>query len=206
MGWIVKERKQSEHERELGKRLNEQGWLVSFAGVWDLPNVSPKEREWWRVRAQKLLGNRIVGVCTNSSEADLSLLAELSKLQRISGSPRNTASLAPIAGLTDLVTVSVARSQVSDLTPLEGLQHLTYLNLNAINITDITPLGKLKRLERLLLAWTQVKDLTATGRAHESQRTRHRRDTSLRSDASDWPKATRAAFDHEDTDHGATTC
>ena len=50
MGWIAKERRQSQRELEIGKQLEEQGWTVEFSDAPDRIEPFPfdKGNVWYR--------------------------------------------------------------------------------------------------------------------------------------------------------------
>ena len=91
---------------------------------------------------------------------DLTPLAGLTKLEKLSLPQNQITDLTPLAGMTELKTLYLVQNQITDLTPLAGLTKLEMLYLHTNPITDLTPLAGLTKLEGLGLQWNQVTDLT----------------------------------------------
>ncbi|MEZ4221223.1 MAG: leucine-rich repeat domain-containing protein [Polyangiaceae bacterium] len=93
--------------------------------------------------------------------SDLSMLADLTKLETLRASINKVEDLKPLAKLTKLDRLDLGRTQVRDVAPLAGLTQLTELALDDTPVSDVSPLGKLENLERLSLQRTRVKDVSA---------------------------------------------
>ena len=78
MGWIAKERRQSQRELEIAKQLEEQGWIVEFSGPPELgePTQFHEVQVWWRIPARQVLGKRIVGLPRQGRRPGLDRLPE----------------------------------------------------------------------------------------------------------------------------------
>ncbi len=91
---------------------------------------------------------------------DLSLLADLKKLETLRASINKVSDLKPLAELTKLDRLDLGRTQVRDVSPLANLTNLTELALDDTPVSDVTALAKLEKLERLSLQRTRVKDVS----------------------------------------------
>ena len=83
LGWIAKERSQAWSERQIGKKLQEQGCSLKFLGRFDSLELSDKRKPqgWWRDLARKVLGERIVSIYMSRPNVEsLSLLTGFSSL------------------------------------------------------------------------------------------------------------------------------
>jgi len=94
------------------------------------------------------------------SLSDLTPLAKLSALQRLSLDGTQVSNIQPLIGLTALRSLDLDNTQVDDLTPLSELEALQELYLHRTRVSDLTPLTKLSALQYLGLDGTQVSDLT----------------------------------------------
>jgi len=68
--------------------------------------------------------------------------------------------LSPLSGLTNLVSLTLRNNRIFDLTPLSGLKNLGYLDLEGNQITDVSPLAGLTGLERLFLIDNPITDFS----------------------------------------------
>jgi hypothetical protein len=163
MGWIVKERMQSDREQEIVETLKSQGWHVTTGGrfcsqseLWWL-----EEEVWWRRLTRKVLGVRIIEINrTDGSICDLSLLREVSMLRDLQFFPcEHVRDISPVAHLTTLKRLQLFSTGVCDLSPLAGLPVLEDLSLDGTQVADLSPLAGLVGLKRLNLGHTQIRDV-----------------------------------------------
>jgi hypothetical protein len=90
---------------------------------------------------------------------DLTPLAGLTRLTELSLSDTGVTNVMPLAGLTGLTALRLRNTPVVDLAPLTGLTGLTMLSLDRTGVTDLTPLAGLTRLTMLSLGGTGITDL-----------------------------------------------
>ncbi len=116
-GWVARKRRQSEFERQVGKKLEGQGVSVSYHGPYDSLelDLQQKPQGWWRDLAREVLGERI------------------GKLfyRRLPVS-----DLTPLAGLEKLEELHLQSPFITDLTPLAELEKLEKLRLPGDSISD----------------------------------------------------------------------
>ena len=91
---------------------------------------------------------------------DLSPLADLVALRRLSLLHLSVSDLSPLSDLTALRTLHLFETTVTDLSSLADLTALESLSLFVSNITDLSPLANLTALEVLNLGGTEVRDLS----------------------------------------------
>ena len=70
------------------------------------------------------------------------------------------AELTPLANLTKLKSLDISFTQVADLTPLANLTTLEVLSMEDANVTDLSPLKNLSNLEQLDIPFNDVSDLS----------------------------------------------
>ena len=73
----------------------------------------------------------------------------------------NISDLSPLAELKKLERISLAGNNISDLSPLAELKNLKFLYLYDNNISDLSSLAELKKLEILLLRGNNISDISA---------------------------------------------
>jgi Leucine-rich repeat (LRR) protein len=159
MGWVAKERRQSQREHEIADELIASGAKVSFAGSFDDPSLLTQS--WWRRFARVILGTRVVTLHINDSRiSNLAPIAELKNLcvLGVDHSPVN--DLTAIAKLKHLWVLSFNNNEVNDLTPFRELRNVELLALVNTQVKDVSPLANLKNLKQLNLGGTRVSDLT----------------------------------------------
>jgi hypothetical protein len=163
MGWIVKERRQSEREAEMAKELVQAGCSAEFAGPFDTIEVhyEHKPQAWWRRWAGGVLGQRIIRLrIADAAFHDFPSPGDLSNLQRVDVEKADADRLGLLSEFSTLRGLDVSASQVEDLAPLTKLQDLTVLWIFRTPIHDLKPLAQLKKLEVLGIDETAVDDLT----------------------------------------------
>ena len=69
--------------------------------------------------------------------------------------------LSSLANLTGLTRLSLKHNEVSDLSPLEGLSNLTWVELNDNAISDVSPLAELNNLTWLDLGENAIMDVSS---------------------------------------------
>ena len=105
--------------------------------------------------------DKVEGKYVNSNDiSDLTPLAGLTNLTRLTLTNTGVSNLTPLAGLTNLTRLSLGRNSIADLTPLVGLTSLTWLSLGENSVSDITPLAGLTSLTDLSLSNNSISDLT----------------------------------------------
>ena len=93
--------------------------------------------------------------------SDLSPLAGLTSLRRLSLWGNPVSNLSPLRGLTNLTRLVFSRTQVSDLSPIAGLINLRTLDFNVGNVSDLSPIAGLINIEYLGFPNNNVSDLSA---------------------------------------------
>ena len=91
--------------------------------------------------------------------SDLSALAALTQLTRLSLDYTAVSDVAPLADLTQLTNLNLYDTAVSDVAPLANLTQLRWLNLYKTAVSDVTPLANLTQLRWLGLYKTAVSDV-----------------------------------------------
>ena len=106
---------------------------------------------------KKLESLQMAGVVVD----DLSPVANLDRLMSLTlYNGDQPLDLSPLSGLTNLVSLTLRNNRISDLTPLSGLKNLGYLDLEGNQITDVSPLAGLTGLERLFLIDNPITDFS----------------------------------------------
>ena len=105
--------------------------------------------------------DKVEGKYVNSNDiSDLTPLAGLTNLTRLTLTNTGVSNLTPLAGLTNLTRLSLGRNSIADLTPLVGLTNLTWLSLSENSVSDLIPLAGLTNLTWLHLPNNSISDLT----------------------------------------------
>ncbi|MYE89478.1 T9SS type A sorting domain-containing protein, partial [Candidatus Poribacteria bacterium] len=95
------------------------------------------------------------------SVSDLSPVAGLINLNRLSFSENNISDLSPIAGLINLEHLGFSQiKNVSDISPLAGLVNLKNIRSWGHSISDISPLANLTKLESVDFCGGNISNLT----------------------------------------------
>ncbi len=90
---------------------------------------------------------------------DISLLANLHKLERISLSENKIADINPLSQLANLRVIYLHTNLIKDITPLKLLTNLEELYIGGNSIKNIQPLASLSRLEKLYVGDNQITDM-----------------------------------------------
>ena len=91
---------------------------------------------------------------------DLSFLSNLTMLEElILVWNTHFYDLTPLAPLTNLVRLTITNSAVADITVLELLTNLEVVNLLMNEIEDVTPLGSLSNLQQVNLSGNRITDI-----------------------------------------------
>ena len=164
LGWVVRERRQSEFERRVGEELLDQGCQVHFLGLYDsLELDNAKEPQgWWRDLARQILGERVSAVSVHKPYEieDLALLSDLKNLRNLGLHCKSVNDLTPISGLKNLGTLGLSGASVDTLDPISQFKELKYLVLRGTSVSDVSPLAGMKRLETLVLDGSSVHDVS----------------------------------------------
>ena len=92
---------------------------------------------------------------------DITPLAGLTQLTKLSLSENRIKDIKPLAGLTQLKELSLNNNElIHDITPLSGMKHLIHLSLWNNKIRDITPLAELTQLISLAVFMNEISDIT----------------------------------------------
>ncbi len=94
------------------------------------------------------------------SITDVSPLAALTNLKKLSLYFNQLADVSPLAALTNLKKLSLWNNRIADVNPLATLTNLESLNLGANQLADVNPLAALTNLERLYLEDNQITDVS----------------------------------------------
>jgi Leucine-rich repeat (LRR) protein len=167
LSWIAQQRMQSRREEQIAKRLEEYGAVeVTLGGPYDSLDLigakSPPSQ--WRRLTRTWLGDRVFSVVRQprgvQDPAAQSLAAGIPpQLNQNLNQPRELSDLSIIAGLPSLERLSLPDANIKDLAPIARLYQLQSLKLSENPITDATPLAGLKQLKVLFLDGTRIKDL-----------------------------------------------
>ena len=96
----------------------------------------------------------------NPSISDISALAGLNNLRRLSLSSTSISDISVLAGLTNLTRLGLYSTSISDISALAGLANLEELYLDNTSISDISVLAGLNNLRRLSLSSTSISDIS----------------------------------------------
>ena len=91
--------------------------------------------------------------------SDISPLANLKNLTILRLGQNEISDVSPLANLKNLGILELRYNEISDISPLTGLTNLKNLNLGANEISDISPLANLKNLTYLDLRSNQIQDV-----------------------------------------------
>src|SRR5262245_51407650 len=101
MGWIAKERRQSQYEQQVAVKLHKQGFArVILGGPYDSFDLLRRHEPqgWWRDFARQMLGERIFEVWTPTSDVtDLTLLVGLKNLSGLALQSKQWSDITPVA-------------------------------------------------------------------------------------------------------------
>lgn len=162
LAWIVKERQQSDFERQIANDLVVQGYRPLVLGLYDSLELhnNNQPQGWWRDLTRIVLGERIRKIRVDGNTMDLTPLAQLTKLSVLEASSTSVRDLTPLAGLSSLRELTIDSSwSLRDLSPLAGLTELERLHLSSPSLRDLSPLAGLTKLEYLLVNSPLVNDL-----------------------------------------------
>lgn len=189
MGWIAKERTESQREQALARELREQGWSVELGGPFHSLAIPRRNYGSFREFANDILGERVIALRWYRGLHRIRPLsiAEFTKKPRIYPPfpPRvpndltglktlknlkilyievatPMTDLAPLAGRTSLQEITVIGPNVTDLTPLARLHTLVLLNVSGTKVADLTPLAGLKNLQSLRVFKAKVAESQIT--------------------------------------------
>ena len=113
---------------------------------------------------EKATGLKILTIRGNHSQKkirDITPLAGLTQLTKLSLSENRIKDIKPLAGLTQLKDLKLNNNElIHDITPLIGLKHLIHLSLYNNQISDITPLAELTQLKSLRIFMNEISDIT----------------------------------------------
>ncbi len=98
-----------------------------------------------KIREAKESGTTLLDL-NGTQITDLSPLAGLTNLEKLSLYGNRIIDLRPLGRLKKLAHLRLFRNEISDITPLEGLTNLIVLSLNNNKISDVTPLTELTSL------------------------------------------------------------
>jgi hypothetical protein len=137
MGWIVTERRQSQHELRVAGKLRNQGLLqIQFGGPYDSFDSRNEPQGWWRDLVEYVVGERILMINVQEPTIkDVKLLAGLTNLQDLIINHTSVKDLTPLTNLKNLQSLSLDHTPVSDLIPLFRLENLRHLNVAGTHVT-----------------------------------------------------------------------
>ena len=106
------------------------------------------------------------GVWGNNSNSvsDISAVAGLTNLTRLSLSDNNISDISAVARLINLIHLSLGGNNVSNISALTRLTNLTYLSLYNNNISNISALTRLTSLTDLSLRNNTISDISSVAR------------------------------------------
>jgi hypothetical protein len=146
MGWIVKERRQSEWEHRIAETLNGGMGSVEFLGPYD-DRRHPHYQAWWRNALREVLGTRASLLKINDKGfSDLSRFAAFKSLDRLMLEGTQVSDLTPLSNLQNLRAIDLRDTQVRDLTPLAGLRRLRGLSVDGTPVRSLAPLTAIPTL------------------------------------------------------------
>jgi hypothetical protein len=97
----------------------------------------------------------------NSNVRDLTPIVTLKNLHMLVAPDTPIHDLTPLASLQGLKMLVISRTQVDSFAPLAELTNLEILDADETYVNDLTPVANLKNLKRLSISNTPVRDLTA---------------------------------------------
>ena len=153
VGLLAKERRQSELERVVGRKLEAQDCSVAFIGPYDSRALQDamKPQGWWRDLARMALGERISTVSYGSDRESIKLLVGLANLEELHIRCTAVSDLTPLTKMTNLRSLTINCTYVKDLSPLVELTSLEKLYVYEIYVTDLNSLSQLENLKVLRL-------------------------------------------------------
>ncbi len=96
---------------------------------------------------------------TDHGLTDIAPLSTLSRLESLNLTANRIADIGPLARLRRLQTLWMNHNRVSDLSPLAGLRHLDALSLDDNDIADLAPLSGVSSLRRIHMHWNEIEDV-----------------------------------------------
>ena len=92
---------------------------------------------------------------------DISTLAGLTQLRRLTLVKNHISDISALAGLTQLVDLDLRHNELSNISVLAGLTQLNYLDLRQNKLSNISVLAGLTQLNYLDLGWNDLSDVSA---------------------------------------------
>lgn len=92
--------------------------------------------------------------------ADLSPIADLSRLRRLSLFGSCVVNISHLVGLTNLEHLDLGGTDVYDVKALASMEKMKTLDLYWTRVSDISPLANMKKLKTLDLSHTRVSDIS----------------------------------------------
>ena len=130
--------------------LNERLPNIDFSNNMDLEDVRICKTNLSNLQFLKNLNLVTVSLQDNKIK-DISVLANMSKLERIDLDNNQIVELCDFTKLTNLVTLYLRDNQITDISKLEPLKTLEALHLRKTKVSDISILKKLPKLHRLYI-------------------------------------------------------
>ena len=112
----------------------------------------------------KMTGLTRISFC-NTDITDLTAIRNLNKLEKLKISQTKISDLSPINFLINLKEIDLSESAITDIASLGDNLGLSVVNLNNTHIQDITPLSSLPELTELYIDGTSVSNLKPLERA-----------------------------------------
>ena len=127
--------------------LQEMGTLTTLrASNKDIKDLTGLE---YAINLENFFVSMTEAEAIESTLSDLSPLAGLTKLRRLSIPGKMISDLSPLSGLVNLAELQLFVTNVSNLSPLAGLTNLKSLLFNHAPVSDLSPIAELTGLESL---------------------------------------------------------
>ena len=146
-------------EEALGKASNEVIKVEEMEMLIHLNSVDASIQDLTGLQLATNLETFVVKWSFDGLLSDLTPLAGLTKLKRLSVSGKSITDLSPFAGLINIEDLVLFSTSVSDLSPLMELTKMKRLSFNHAPVSDLSPLAGLTNLEKLEIFYAESPSL-----------------------------------------------
>ena len=96
---------------------------------------------------------------SNHGLTDISPVSTLTRLEYLALNVNRIVDIGPLAALSRLSTLWLVHNRIQDLAPLAGLENLHALYLDDNDVADLAPLSGLSSLRTLYMHWNEIEDV-----------------------------------------------
>lgn len=136
-----------------------------YAIKWESEKIEQKVRDKIDIRYRDIMLSDVYNITEFvifvSDENNISDLANLKNLKKLSLHGDKITDISPLAKLKNLEELELDKNKITDISPLAELKNLEKLELDKNKITDISPLANLPNLKELRLADNNIEDVSA---------------------------------------------